>query len=152
MKTPIKKSSFGYKSWTFVLVQFSSILALIYLNEGKYNILSILIVILSLTIVFSAFFEMRKSKFSIFPNPESGSVLIQTGIYKYIRHPMYTSVIIFCVSQIVIIQNIISYLIFFILVVNLILKSSYEENLLSKKFSDYKLYILNTKRFIPFVW
>jgi len=30
---------------------------------------------------------------SPFPSPKSGSHLIQNGIYKYIRHPMYTGIL-----------------------------------------------------------
>lgn len=74
------------------------------------------------------------------------------GIYRFIRHPLYTGYIlsVFCfVAQNITVWNIVMYVAMIIL---LVLRVLSEERLLSED-SEYKTYMQKTKyRFIPYIW
>jgi len=85
-------------------------------------------------------------------NFENTSVLVKTGIYKYIRHPLYLSL--FCLGTGIMMKN--PQLVQIILgTVNLIsvwITSRMEEKEMIAKFGKgYTIYIKETKMFIPFI-
>jgi protein-S-isoprenylcysteine O-methyltransferase Ste14 len=79
-----------------------------------------------------------------------GQSLVQSGVYKTIRHPIYTGDILLVLGLELALN---SWL--FILVVPLALvvyqQAKTEEGLLAEKLPDYHQYQLRTKMFIPFV-
>ncbi len=83
----------------------------------------------------------------------SNHKLIKTGVYKYIRHPIYSAIILEVVGY-EIISN--SWLFLFFLVASttiLCLHIENEEGLLLKYFGDeYINYKMETKKIIPFVY
>ncbi|ELR99098.1 protein-S-isoprenylcysteine O-methyltransferase [Gloeocapsa sp. PCC 73106] len=82
-----------------------------------------------------------------------GHTLITYGIYQYIRHPMYTSIFLWCIAQALLIPNwiagsagIVSFGIMYIL------RVGNEENMMLEQFGDdYKMYMGQTKRLVPYV-
>ncbi|MBD3255361.1 MAG: DUF1295 domain-containing protein [Candidatus Lokiarchaeota archaeon] len=83
-------------------------------------------------------------------NTESRPKLITTGIYHYIRHPVYTAILLGIFGTFLIIPNIImlSFLIFMVLL--LFLHSREEEKILIQMFGEeYKDYKKKTGRFLP---
>lgn len=84
-----------------------------------------------------------------FPSPKENSTLIIRGLYKYIRHPIYSGIILFSLGYGFYSENglrlIVSVLLFLLFTV----KAKYEERLLSSKFPSYNDYILKTKMFFP---
>jgi len=90
--------------------------------------------------------------FSILPEPAKSAVLIQTGPYKYIRHPIYTVVILLGVIWIAEKISVVNIVVLIILITILIVKLNYEEKLLLEKFAAYKDYKLKTKKLIPFIY
>jgi protein-S-isoprenylcysteine O-methyltransferase Ste14 len=84
---------------------------------------------------------------------EMTSILVDNGIYKYIRHPLYSSMLfltwgIFFKSP-SIIEFFLSLLIF--LFINATARED-EKASLTKFGSDYIAYMSNTKRFIPYLY
>jgi protein-S-isoprenylcysteine O-methyltransferase Ste14 len=77
--------------------------------------------------------------------------LITGGVYKYIRHPMYTAHLVWAIAQILILHNWIagySFLIFQIPFYFLRIRN--EEKMMLEQFGDaYKTYMNNTDRLIP---
>ncbi|OLS23157.1 MAG: hypothetical protein HeimC2_27750 [Candidatus Heimdallarchaeota archaeon LC_2] len=78
--------------------------------------------------------------------------LITNGIYKYVRHPIYGSVIFGFVGFILITQSLlvsmISFVVYFKILNN---RAIYEEELLINEFGDeYREYMKKSKKFIPF--
>jgi protein-S-isoprenylcysteine O-methyltransferase Ste14 len=116
-----------------------------------HNALSKFIQCLGLLIGFVSFLEMKKSVLKIYPEPDANSLLITTGIYKYIRHPMYLAILVFLFPLVTEYLNF-NLGIYIILIYCLILKLNYEEALLSKKFNDYNNYKITTKKIIPFIY
>jgi protein-S-isoprenylcysteine O-methyltransferase Ste14 len=80
-----------------------------------------------------------------------GHTLITNGIYRYIRHPMYASQLVWAIAQILLIQNWIAgpgSLIFFIPFY--ILRSKAEEQMMLEKFGDqYREYKTVTGGILP---
>ena len=89
--------------------------------------------------------------FNIQPKHKEGSTLITTGIYKYIRHPMYTSVIVMMFSFFIANPTWLEGLLLLSLIIVLILKAKREEKHLSMAHSNYSSYCKKTKLFIPYI-
>ncbi|MDT3776180.1 isoprenylcysteine carboxylmethyltransferase family protein [Nitrospira sp. MA-1] len=88
----------------------------------------------------------------IFPEVASQAKLIVLGPYRWIRHPMYTSVLL--VSLAWTLGSPLPYrlLLWVGLVMTLSVKLQYEERPLMEPFPEYEAYRGQTKRLIPFVW
>ena len=92
----------------------------------------------------------RFGNWSVFPQPKEHSQLIMKGPYRFMRHPMYTAVILggfSCVAHNQTLQSAVSLL---ALIVILNIKARYEEKLLRFHFADYSAYQSATpNRFFP---
>lgn len=89
--------------------------------------------------------------FNIQPKHKENSTLITTGIYQFIRHPMYTSVTLMMFSIFIATPTWLEGLLFIALIIVLVLKAKREESLLLQVHNDYKAYMQNTKLFIPYI-
>ena len=85
---------------------------------------------------------------SPFPTPKPNSELIQSGIYKYVRHPIYSGILLFTLGFSLYSENTLRLVIFLLLLVLFRFKAVYEEKLLQNKFSDYEEYKNKTRMFI----
>ena len=93
----------------------------------------------------------KLGNFNIQPKLREGSKLITTGIYTWVRHPMYTSVIMMMLGFLVSTQTIIEALLWLILVAVLLLKAKREESLWLEHDEAYEAYKNSTKLFIPYI-
>jgi protein-S-isoprenylcysteine O-methyltransferase Ste14 len=83
-----------------------------------------------------------------------GHTIINNGVYQKIRHPMYTAVWLWCFAQALLLPNwiagpagIISFGIMYLL------RIRKEEQMLLEQFGDeYKVYMEQTKRLVPYVF
>ena len=99
-----------------------------------------------------SFWEMRKSKLQATPDVAPGSKLIKSGPYRYIRHPMYTGLLLITISILVSYFSPLRLIAAVILTVDLLIKIQYEEKLLNKYFKEYGRYLKHTWRLIPFIY
>lgn len=95
-----------------------------------------------------ALLQLNKN-LSPFPTPKKNSQLIQNGIYKYIRHPIYTGILLSCAGYSLYDDSSFKILITFLLLLLFSIKSKYEEKKLIQKFKNYKTYMKTTGRFLP---
>ncbi len=86
------------------------------------------------------------------PKPKPSGQLIQTGLYKLVRHPIYFGVILISFGWAGIEQTIYTLVLAFVLLIFFDLKSRQEERWLTQKFSEYAEYKMTTKKLIPFVY
>jgi protein-S-isoprenylcysteine O-methyltransferase Ste14 len=139
------------KSKVFVVVQFLLIATLaLYADiwgETAQNILMVIGLIVGLWAIVT-----MRLKVSILPDVRDSQKLFTNGPYKYIRHPMYTAVLLITFAWVLQRFNIFSVCMWIILVLNLNLKLKFEESLLLRKFKKYSSYMKKTKRLIPFIY
>ncbi|HET7118305.1 MAG TPA: isoprenylcysteine carboxylmethyltransferase family protein [Hanamia sp.] len=86
---------------------------------------------------------------SPFPTPKPGAELAQSGIYKYVRHPIYSGILFFEFGFSMYSENTLRLLIFFTLLILFRFKAAFEEKLLQNKFSNYTTYKKTTGMFLP---
>ena len=91
-----------------------------------------------------------RNNISPFPSPVSSGTLVQSGIFKKIRHPIYTGLILFFSAYAIYEESPAKLLLSFILVILFYFKSIYEEKLLMEKFPAYRAYKQTSYRFFPF--
>ena len=72
-----------------------------------------------------------------FPSPKQNSELIKTGVYKIIRHPIYTGLIMTTFFYALYSHSLLKIVIAIILFILFYFKSKYEEILLCDKFPEY---------------
>ena len=98
-----------------------------------------LIIIIALIILFVAIKDLGKN-LSPFPRPKNNSNLVNKGIYRFTRHPMYYSLIF--ISFGVFITKLSIYYLFLSISLALIIKFkiALEEQYLNNKFKNYLLY------------
>ena len=102
-------------------------------------LVGVLIIIIALIILLVAIKDLGRN-LSPFPRPISNSNLVTSGIYRFMRHPMYYSLIL--TSFGVFIVKLSVYYLFLSISIGLIIKFkiSLEEQYLNNKFKEYLLY------------
>lgn len=136
----------------FVAIQFICILILLKITVRSLVSWGLLVQILAIILGLWSISEARKSKISIFPELKEGAKLIQTGPYSIIRHPMYSSILLFFFPVLIQQANLTNSLVYLILLVNLIVKLRYEEQILLGEFEKYASYKEKTFRLIPYIY
>ncbi|MEP2937211.1 MAG: isoprenylcysteine carboxylmethyltransferase family protein [Gilvibacter sp.] len=86
---------------------------------------------------------------SPFPSPKENAELIQNGIYKYIRHPIYSGILLAMTGFALFNSSLEKIVITVLMAVVFYYKSDYEEKLLIKKYAPYEQYRKLTGRFFP---
>ncbi|WP_252723821.1 methyltransferase family protein [Winogradskyella psychrotolerans] len=102
---------------------------------------------LGLILGISALLQIN-TKLSPFPTPVVDSKLLTHGAYAIAKHPIYTSILTVTLGYAIYDESLFKFIIFIALWILFYFKSNYEEKLLSKKFTEYSAYKLNTNRFI----
>ena len=111
---------------------------IIQINNISY-FLGILIIIIASIFILIAIKDLGRN-LSPFPKPKTNSNLVTTGIYRFIRHPMYYSLII--ISFGVFLTNLSIYHLCLTITLALLIKFKIilEEQYLKNKFKNYFLY------------
>lgn len=82
-----------------------------------------------------------------------GQKVVDTGLYGVVRHPMYTASIILFLSMPLILGSLISFFVFLLYPVLIVIRIINEEKLLEKELEGYTEYKKKVKyRLIPFIW
>ncbi len=145
----------GVKDIIYVGIQFLLFLAYLYdvpfLHFTLPCIVKEIFLIISLLGIVIAVLSMMQLNIHLspFPSPKKGSRLVQNGLYKYVRHPIYSGVLIILLGYGLYTTSSYRLIISLSLLVLFYYKSRYEETRLQHTFSDYKSYQKTTGRFFP---
>jgi len=135
-----------------VFLQFFIIGLMVLLSKSFFSsTLGLAIFILGALLGIWALTHNQLGNFNIQPKLRKGSKLITTGIYAWVRHPMYTSVIVMMLGFLVSTATIVETFLWVILIVVLLLKAKREESLWLKHDEAYEAYKKSTKLFIPYI-
>ena len=141
------------KSNILVTIQFTLIGLLIWGSVSfKLSVLSLVLISISFLLAVWAVVSMKESKLRISPIPAKEARMVINGPYRFIRHPMYTSIIFGMIGLLTIHFSVIRLIMFLALIVVLIIKLNWEEKMLLEKFSGYKDYRERTNKLIPYIY
>ena len=84
---------------------------------------------------------------------ENTSILVRVGLYRFIRHPMYASLLFLATGSFLIRITVVTAVLAAISAVFVLLAARTEERENLERFgADYEKYRSETKMFIPFIW
>lgn len=139
-------------SFLFVGVQFMCIAAIMLTGEIiPTDKIKMVLLIITAVPGLVAMYSFR-FRFNIFPEIPEPHKLNRSGIYKYIRHPMYTSVILMTYIWVWNDYSLMRFIIWVILLIDMIFKLKFEERLLTIAFPEYEDYIKKSKMLIPYLY
>lgn len=141
-----------WKDRLFVLVQFILMVSyVIPVNLGAFtdfHVIGLTFVCFGFLIGSAAIWQLRHS-ISPFPSPKATANLIDGGVFKWIRHPIYTGILFATSGYALYSGSIWKGLLSMALLMLFQFKSRYEEQLLKNKFDQYADYMAKTGRFLP---
>jgi len=144
-----------FKNYFFVGMQMLLFIAWIFEIELlKFNRLELfqpIFLILSgigLLIVLISILQLN-TNLSPFPKPKENASLITNGIFKYVRHPIYSGIIIFLIFLSFYFASGYKLGVSILLIFLFWFKTKYEEEQLCLKYPNYRDYRQRTGRFFP---
>lgn len=157
----------GWRSWGWRFPILAAVLLLILLNQGGFSkyvgvILwhsSLLIGLVADLITLAGLIIVLWSRKTLAGNWSSDVVikenheLIERGPYAYVRHPIYSGLLLMVLGAAIISGRVGAFVVLAILFFGFWFKASQEERLLTKHFPDaYPNYKARVKAFIPFIF
>jgi protein-S-isoprenylcysteine O-methyltransferase Ste14 len=116
------------------------------------SVLPSILIIVSVINGLWAVLTMNKDTLTVMPELRKNASLVTTGPYRFVRHPMYTSVTLLLTGMLIDNFDWMRLLVLIMVLIVLILKINIEEKQLRMRFPAYESYQLKTKRFIPFIF
>jgi protein-S-isoprenylcysteine O-methyltransferase Ste14 len=83
------------------------------------------------------------------PRPRTGAELVETGVYRFVRHPIYGGLILAAFGWAIAQASVVAVALGVLLAAFLFVKSSREEAWLTQRFPAYEAYRARTRRFLP---
>jgi len=87
-----------------------------------------------------------------FPRPRADAVLVRSGAYRIVRHPIYGGLILMAFGWALWVHGGLTLLYALALLVLLDVKTRHEERWLVAKFDDYRDYQRRVRRLVPFLY
>ncbi len=123
------------KGQVLVGIQFAALAVLIF-YPGKtisstQSLIGTIIEVIGGALLVLGFIHLRDS-LKITPEPKENAKFVNTGIYKYIRHPIYSGLLFFGASEVINKWTLTILAAFIVLLIDLVVKYRYEDSLLIK--------------------
>ena len=136
----------------FALLSVLAALAASNLLHGDIPAAAFMLALASVALAAWTLAHNRPGNFNIRPAPKAQGHLVTTGPYRWIRHPMYTSVLLGAAALAWTSGLLIGWASSSALAVVLFLKSTLEERWMGEKHPGYAAYVLSSKRFLPWLF
>ncbi|HLG62126.1 MAG TPA: isoprenylcysteine carboxylmethyltransferase family protein [Ktedonosporobacter sp.] len=107
----------------------------------------------SFTLIYQAFRENSYLTPTVRIQEERGHTVVSTGLYRYIRHPMYAGCHLFFIGMPLLLGSLLGLVLAPILIGLFFRRAVLEERVLKKELPGYEAYMVEVShRFIPYVW
>ena len=143
----------AFRSYVYVGIQFVCLALLIATGPWIASSLEFLVLeMLGIFFGFWALLTMKLRNLSVLPEIKPNSFLQTGGPYRWVRHPMYSALLL--VMLVLVLEEFTYWrgLVWLILSLDLFLKLQYEEELLVNRFPEYRGYQSKTSKLIPWIW
>lgn len=145
----------SWRAWTLVAIQFVLLAALVALPRGDLWplqwpqwILAGALLVGGLVLGAASGRALGRS-LTPSPIPLSDGELVTSGVYQFVRHPIYTALLVLGVGLVVIGASLWHVAAYLLLVMLLAHKARAEERLLAQRYEGYAAYARSTGRFLP---
>lgn len=122
------------------------------LMRGDTDALGIVLAVLSVALGVWTLAHNRLGNFNIHPAPKISGVLVTSGPYRWIRHPMYSAVLLAGAAMASIATGVVAWLAWLALFLVLWVKALLEERWVGQLHGAYADYCRQSKRFIPWIF
>jgi protein-S-isoprenylcysteine O-methyltransferase Ste14 len=146
--TVLVLAQFGLMSWLVVL----GASALLPWPSGLRLGLAALLALAGAALGAAALRANRPGNFNIHPAPREGGQLVEHGPYRWLRHPMYSAVLLLCAAAAVLAASWTGLLAWLLLLAVLVAKALIEERWLAERHAGYAAYCRRTARLLPRVF
>lgn len=140
------------RSVALVIGQFGSIAVLLFGGGWQLPWWAWLIFALGLLVFAWAVVSLGGNNFTILPDPRSANTLSQRGIYRWLRHPMYTAVLLCGLAVSFGAPSPARWTALVVCAVVLVIKVHHEEALLTARYPDYPQRMKGVARLCPWIW
>jgi protein-S-isoprenylcysteine O-methyltransferase Ste14 len=89
---------------------------------------------------------------SVLPRPRDDTRLVRRGVYRWVRHPIYTGVVLLVVGWAVYRGDLLHVALAAVIGAFFVAKAAREERYLLDRFPDYAQYRRRTWRFVPWLY
>jgi len=120
--------------------------------EGAPLPAAIILLLAAAVVGIAALAANRPGNFNIQPELKPGAQLVTSGIYRWIRHPMYSAVLLAMLATVFTDPRLWRIAVWLALLAVLLAKAQREERYLLQRFALYADYRARTWRLLPWVW
>lgn len=140
-------------SYLLVFAQFAIIIVMLLLGRGIFtSVAGMSVFAFGLLFGLWTLGHNRLGNFNVRPDIKAGCSMVDSGPYRYVRHPMYTSVLVMMLGVLISTPVGTEWVLFVLLFAVLSAKARREERLWCAHHPPYDAYREKTKMFLPFVW
>lgn len=137
-------------SLTLVAVQLAALFALMWPWHGaRWHWIGAMPLAVAFALMGWTLWHNGPGNFSVLPEPRARAKLITSGPYAYVRHPLYTGLMLFGLGCALGWSTAVHWILLAVLVIVLDAKARREERFLAARFGDYAAYVERTPRFLP---
>ncbi len=144
--------------WIFVGAQGVLLVALVLVPRQHHwptptwvDVLSVVLGVAGLAVAVSAALRLG-SALTPTPVPSATGRLTTDGLYRYVRHPIYSGVLLVVVGLVLRSGSVAGVVVGAAVVVFFVFKARWEETRLTRRYPEYAAYAAHTGRFVPTPW
>jgi protein-S-isoprenylcysteine O-methyltransferase Ste14 len=136
----------------FACILLFPVLALPALRQGHIPLPTLLLGSTAVVLMAWTLLHNRLGNFNIRPLPKTYGSLVTSGPYRWIRHPMYTAVLLGGAALALMADPAPGWAVWACLALVLYVKSTFEERWMREQHPAYRDYATQSKRFVPLIF